>query len=350
VNSIQVMIWAVKACDGTFNDKLERVIAQVHERIKPELPTFDAELHALEGFEMQRLYRSEDLEVELELRSGISDSETVVLVADRPTSHRGSSTTLAAGKAISILPEFKTLLLPLEPHFIEVQNFVSAVLVFLSAAMDRVRDWKSTLKAFHKPARDMPMLELVIETAQRCGAALSTAMYRTGLCGKSTEKHLDKEKECRAAARAVRRATGVLAQLSAVAQSRHVAQLGHITADFPHQVYERLTYGKDDVFDTDQVDQLYLNYQNLIEGLQKGLTADVLDHDSRERAGSIDGTEGAEDRPAQRRIPSNREIIIVNTFLASTQQLISALHGLTVMVSRMQAHRDIRVTQDGKST
>jgi hypothetical protein len=205
------------------------------------------------------------------------------------------------------------------------------------------------LKAFHKPAKDMPMLEMLIETAQRCSATLWAAVTQTGLCGKPAQKHLDKENECRATTAAVKRATGVLAQLSAVAQSRHVAQLGHITAEFPHQVYERLTYGKDDVFDTGQVDGLYLHYQTLIEGLQKGLAADVQDHDNHESGGGAEACECAEDAPAVRRIPSNREIVIVNTFLASTQQLIAALHGLTVMVSRMQAHRDIRVTQDGKS-
>ncbi len=207
-------------------------------------------------------------------------------------------------EVISILPEFKTLLLPLEPHFIEVERFVSAVLVFLTAAMEQMGDWRTALDATKEPLR---------------GTRSSGGDSAGGTPGART------------------RSAGMLSQLASVAQARHAVQLGHITSEFPHTIYERLTYGKDDAFDAGEVDQLYGNYQNLVLALQRKLTTDGADAE-------VEGEQGP------RRITSNREIIIVNTLLASTQQLIAALHGLTSVVSRMQAHRDIHVTQDGKKT
>ena len=48
-----------------------------------------------------------------------------------------------------------------------------------------------------------------------------------------------------------------------------------------------------------------------------------------------------------RGVPSNREIVLVNTLLASTQELVAVLRGLAVSMGRMQAHRDVLVSQDG---
>jgi hypothetical protein len=350
VNSIQIMIWAVKACDGTFDDKVERLVTRVNRKIKAALrppgPSLVGDHSSLRNpcisagdLEMMTLQHSgEDAQRVTSNGGGIGLSSEEALSAHTSLSRHASSTA-ASPKAVSVLPEFKTLLLPLEPHFIEVQKFVSAVLAFLSAAMDRISDWKPTLAAFYSPAKDQPLLDGL------CQALTRLVQRCTDGRGSSGTK---KRRERRASLEAVQRAPGVLAKLAAVTQSRHAAQLGQITAEFPHQVYERLTYGRNDVFDTDQVDQLYVNYQNLIENLQKRLTSDVPDADQSTDKESESSGQDPADAP-QHRIPSNREIVIVNTFLASTQQLISALHGLTTMVCRLQAHRDIHVTQDGKS-
>ena len=286
------MIWAVKACDGSFDDKVERLILRVHGRV------------------------SRRAAAEAEDHTALTASDSYQSNLSTASTHSHSAKT-----AISLLPEFKSLLQPLEPHFIEVQKFVSAVLVFLSSTLDQVGNWESTLEAFKDPA------------LLSCRQSPPTAASRQ---------------------RSLRRCAGVLAQLSAVTESRHAAQMGHITADFPHQVYERLSYGRDDVYEIGQVDQLYLRYQALISGFQDSLntdaaatttTAQAVAEQARHQSAEENGRRSP-GRP--RKILSNREIVIVNTFLASTQQLIAALHGLTVVVSRMQAHRDIRVTQDGK--
>lgn len=354
------MIWAVKACDGTFDGKIERLIVKVHRKVQRltapqhvEGDLLDSARSALSGdgdAERPSLYREESE------RSSPTPSEATGLLAPlaHPSHiHENSLSRHATERAISVLPEFKTLLLPLEPHFIEVQKFVSAVLVFLSAAMDRIVDWQPTLRAFYSLPKDAKLLGQLFAAGERCRRQCAERSSRyMDQCRKCTSKQkatsdtAPTKASCPdSALPAVQRATTVLGKLSAVTQHRHTVQLSSITAEYPHLVYERLTYGKDDIFDTEQMDQLYLNYQALIEGLQKKLTSDVRDTPA--VSDTLDGDE--EEGTDTRRIPSNREIVIVNTFLASTQQLIAALHGLTVMVGRLQAHRDIRVTQDCKS-
>jgi hypothetical protein len=48
------------------------------------------------------------------------------------------------------------------------------------------------------------------------------------------------------------------------------------------------------------------------------------------------------------RISSNKEIKVVNTLLNSTRNLLQALRSLSRVISRLQAHRDIRWTQDAR--
>lgn len=48
------------------------------------------------------------------------------------------------------------------------------------------------------------------------------------------------------------------------------------------------------------------------------------------------------------RISSNKEIKVVNTLLNSTRDLLQALRSLSRVISRLQAHRDIRWTQDAR--
>lgn len=51
-------------------------------------------------------------------------------------------------------------------------------------------------------------------------------------------------------------------------------------------------------------------------------------------------------RHAVLRIASNKEIKVVNALLNSTRDLLQALRSLSRVISRLQAHRDIRWTQD----
>lgn len=295
VNSIQIMIWAVKACDGSYNDRIENLVKKVHRKIQcvssTKLISGKTDWSKRASVGSDGTAYSSELELSTLLQRQQSQS-TVGDIARSPSAKEK--------EVISVLPEFKTLLLPLEPHFIGVEQFVSAVLVFLTAAMEQIGDWQMALKATREPVTYHHRPTAASDGASSAGSS-----------------------------------AGMLSQLASVAQSRHTKQLGHITSEFPHTIYEQLTYGKDDTFDRVGVDQLYGNYQDLVLALQRKLNADGVEAD-----------EGEQQSP--RRIPSNREIIIVNTLLASTHQLIAALHGLTSVVSRLQAHRDIHVTQDGK--
>jgi len=253
LDSIQIMIWAVRACDGSYDSSTETMIKKLDRKIRH-----------------------------------------MAFIHNRPAGTAvegdGAFEKKAAGtcKGVPVLPEFKTLLLPLEPHFINVERFVSAVLAYLSNSVDQIGNYKPALKAFKDPFH-------VPGTKRREPAPKGSLLKR----------------------------------LSSVTQARHSEHMDHATGDFPVRVYGRITHGKNDAFDSTEVDQLYATYARLIEGLQYRLTAE-------------DGDVNVH------RIPTNREMMIVNTLLTSTQQLIAALHGLSVVVSRMQAHRDIHVTQDGK--
>lgn len=290
VNSIQIMIWAVKTCDGTFDGRVEKMIHKLDQKIRHKL----------------RVKASQECSKHLEHGVEMTAACDRLSVASTRSVSPASSTMSSPRANISILPEFKAVLLPLEPHFIEVEKFVSAVLLFLVAAMEQIADWKPALKAFEDPF-EIPGLAGIVHPD----------------CYKRRSSSAEPE-----------RSNNMISELSAVAESRYAEQMGNISGEFPHHIYERLTHGKDDAFDTAEVDRLYLNYQRLIEGLQQGL--------------ATEGTIESGDLNTSGRITSNREIVVVNTLLSSTQQLISALHGLTSVVSRMQAHRDIHVTQDGK--
>ena len=279
VNSIQIMIWAVMTCDGTFDGRAESMIEKLDRKIKQS--SFP------KGFQDQ-------IGIELNYyQSSVEDTFTA------PMSRPGSPN-------ISILPEFKSLLLPLEPHFIEVERFVSAVLLFLATAMEQISDWKPALKQL-RSSIDVPCL---------------TRPVRMGY---SRRRRLVSE-------RPVERAGNMLSQLSTVGESRHSAQTKDISGELPSDIYSRLS----NVVNATELGSLHGKYRRLVLGLQQGLATE----------GSRRPT--MEDASGPSRIISNREIVIVNTLITSTQQLIEALHGLTNVVSRMQAHRDIHVTQDGK--
>lgn len=48
-----------------------------------------------------------------------------------------------------------------------------------------------------------------------------------------------------------------------------------------------------------------------------------------------------------RTLRQNKEVKVVNAMIASTLDLLRALRGLAATMSKLQAHRDIRVTQTG---
>lgn len=406
VNSIQIMIWAVKACDGTFSDQVERLVDRVHRKVRtsslrqhhmqhaqiktqtswatpPKNPVLVLPCTATGDVEMATVGSNGGTQESTGQKGPASTSnrQASLLLPSPPRppspapTHRMStssaSTSSLASRVVPILPEFKTLLLPLEPHFVEVQKFVAAVLVYLSSAMDRITDWKPALRAFYAPSTELPLFNKVFDALgrvlQKCKDSRRRRSERSSerSTGSSDTEDLSEGQRRRTQQRtidiAVQRASGALGKLTALTQARHAAQLGSIDGEFPHRVYEHLTHGKDDVFHMDRVRELYLRYQALVEDLQRSLTSDVLasdqsgDQDSDTAGESSESPEHRLSQPhskveaEQRRIPSNREVVIVNTLLASTQQLIAALHGLTTLVSRLQAHRDIRVTQDGKN-
>lgn len=81
------------------------------------------------------------------------------------------------------------------------------------------------------------------------------------------------------------------------------------------------------------VERLFASFQGIVDGLQsriveEGEPKETYDHDE------------------EQRIASNREMKAVNALLSSTKDLLQALRGLAAVVSRMQAHRDLRITQD----
>ena len=290
VNSIQIMIWAVMTCDGTFDGRVERMIGKLDRKIKRN--AFDREAWS------QRISAKDD---SVEMRSSL---ESLVSSKSRSSSPGGSQNGSSPVSPILILPEFQSLLLPLEPHFIEVERFVSAVLLFLGTTMEQISDWKPALKHFRDPI-EIPCLTQPVPSEY-------------------SRRHRPVSE------RSVERAGSTLVQLSTVAESRYSAYAKNINGEFQHHVYERLTHGKDDAFNTKELGSLHTKYKHLVYGLQQSLA-----------------TEGSH-CPRTSRILSNREVVIVNTLITSTQLLMEALHGLTNVVSRMQAHRDIHVTQDGK--
>lgn len=391
------MIWAVKACDGTFSDQVELLVDKVHRKLQASLAqqqrsrAQQAQAHSTPrknpflgpqggDVEMATLSHSEEAKDNDGRSTPASADDTgavrplstppsvAPLRPPQPATHsRRPSTNSAsslAGRVVPILPEFKTLLLPLEPHFVEVQKFVSAVLISLSSAMDGITDWKPTLRAFYAPSTDLPLVNAVFgaigKVLWKCKDSSQRRRDRLAREGAADAGGRSEDQRRRAqqevVTSAVQRASGALGKLTALTQARHAAQLRCVSGESPPQ---GLPIGEDEVFHTDHLHELYLSYQALVEDLQRSLTSDV--HASAESADQHSDSSGSpskespEDRDSQpqphlpRRIPSNREVVIVNTLLASTQQLIAALHGLTTLVSRLQAHRDIRVTQDGKN-
>ena len=298
VNSIQIMIWAVMTCDGTFDGRVERMIGKLDRKIKRN--GLDDELVLRKVISTgSNLSGYIELTNNLEPVTRYSSSRSA-----SPAFSQLDSPNLSHPSPIGILPEFQSLLLPLEPHFIEVERFVSAVLTFLGTTMEQISDWKPALKHFRDPI-EIPCLTRPVPSEY-------------------SRRHRPVSE------RSVERAGSTLVQLSSVAESRYSAYKKNINGEFQHHVYERLTHGKDDAFNTKELGSLHTKYKHLVYGLQQSLA-----------------TEGSH-CPRTSRILSNREVVIVNTLITSTQLLMEALHGLTNVVSRMQAHRDIHVTQDGK--
>jgi len=298
VNSIQIMMWAVMTCDGTFDGRVERMISKLDRKIKRNGLDDETVLRRVisKGSNLSGYIELTNTLEQVPRYSSSRSTSPVLSQLDSPHLSHPSS--------IAILPEFQSLLLPLEPHFIEVERFVSAVLTFFGTTMEQISDWKPALKHFRDPI-EIPCLAQPVPTEY-------------------SRRHRP------VGERSVERASSTLIQLSVMAESRYTSYAKNINGAFQHHVYERLTHGKNDAFNAKELSSLHTKYKHLVFGLQQGLA-----------------TEGSH-CPRTSRILSNREVVIVNTLITSTQQLIEALHGLTNVVSRMQAHRDIHVTQDGK--
>ena len=199
VNSIQIMIWAVMTCDGTFDGRVERMIGKLDRKIKRN--TFDKEVWS------QRHSTKDDV---MEMRCSL---ESLVSSKSRSSSPGGSQNGSSPVSPILILPEFQSLLLPLEPHFIEVERFVSTVLTFLGTTMEQISDWKPALKHFRDPI-EIPCLTRPVPSEY-------------------SRRHRP------ASERSVEHASSTLAQLHTVGEARYTKKLDHLSDDSQRGAFDR---------------------------------------------------------------------------------------------------------------
>lgn len=203
-------------------------------------------------------------------------------------------------------PDYEAILLPLKGQYEEVEAFVSQALAFLSLAIKELRQNPcDNDRKYSKDSDPLTVLRKLNDTRQwQMLRALSLVVPSSSNKKKSNytiEDEGDRE--------------------LLVAAPTSFAEEENRT-----------------------VERLFASFQRIVDGLQNR----IVEESGPTEAILNDRINYAkeDERDEEKRIASNREMKAVNALLSSTKDLLQALRGLAAVVSRMQAHRDLRITQD----
>lgn len=208
------------------------------------------------------------------------------------SSRASSAATLVAPNdaAIAAAAAPKFLLLPLEHSFIEVGQYVSLVISFLKLALHKMNT---------RPVQ---------EVKPWFGGSSAPVSRNT------------------------------LRNVSAINFARVAADMDFLSRSIPEGELQAIATDVEllNKLETQQIVALFSKFQAIMEQLRSevigGVTTTVV----------VDGVRVRTPR-------QNKELKIVNAMVASTIELVTALKGLAVAMSKMQAHRDIRMTQTGET-
>lgn len=90
-----------------------------------------------------------------------------------------------------------------------------------------------------------------------------------------------------------------------------------------------------------EVESLFQKFRQIVVVLQQSVSELTSTQ-------SNDGTDGVSTTRRTTQLASNEEVKLVCTLLNCTQELLNALQNLARIISRLQAARDIAVTQSGQ--
>lgn len=217
---------------------------------------------------------------------------------DSPSRASSAATLVAPDSSAVAAASPKFLLLPLEHSFISVGKYVSLVVSFLKLAL---------LKMNTRPTA-------VQETNGR------GAIY----WGQSPNKALPPSRN-------------TLRNVSKINDARVAANLDFLTRSIPESDLRAISSDAEllSKLEAQEIVALFSKFQAILEQLRGevigGVSTTVV----------VDGVRVRTPR-------QNKELKIVNAMVASTIELVTALKGLASAMSKMQAHRDIRMTQTGE--
>lgn len=205
-------------------------------------------------------------------------------------------------KPSGTIADFEAMLLPLQPQFMKVEQLVSGALAVVSQGL-----------------------------TQLLNSSVRGAMY----CPMGEDK-------------------GALQLMKCINHQRFLAQQD-CCKDMNQVKYQALYFGE---MRGEEVESLFHDFQDIISSLQEAITGSSTvsvserlqrvksDRPAMAKRGSSLTPEALATIHLENKITSNAEIKLICTLLDSTQNLISALQGLSKGISRLQAYRDITVTQN----
>lgn len=277
VKNLQVMYWVVESCDGT------------------QEVGFDEAIHYLS----KKIRRRTNSEGKFVLQS--QESSKKIDVSSMFKTFDQSSNRL---RAMTTLPVYESLLLPLEGEFQNVEEFVSNSLVFLSVCIQQLQQERhQSFPSPCSPYRD--------DRSQKPLTPSNPLM----VLHKFTHE-----------------------RFRAAIQSLNLAQTSDIENSSVN--YNSAYFGE---VQGEEVEKLFTAFQRIINSLQ----ANILENYEQEHRDDI-SPRTKDLHHEHSHIVSNKEIKVVNALLSSTQDLVHALRSLASVISRMQAHRDIHLTQNAR--
>eukprot|EP01039_Chlorochromonas_danica_P007240 gene7240-8008_t len=238
----------------------------------------------------------------------------------------------------STLPDFEAMLLPLQPQFMKVEQLVSSALAFLTHALSQLRKADCI-----GPQSYYGQYEAFLRRYASSSTATSSAPHVLAQINHIRFLHQIEE------AQLLPSITNPDPQLEEEEKKRESIRF--------HSLYFGEMRGE-------EVDRLFQDFEDTVNSLQEAVIKPletVQQQLSQQQsvlaippASTHPHRRGPSLTPAARvaihrmkQITSNDEMKLVCTLLESTQQLIGALQGLAKTISRLQAFRDISVTQNG---
>jgi hypothetical protein len=312
VSHLQVMYWAVRACaDDPATFKRTQEVHQMYETVSssyksnrpapgPTSAEVSSSVHAsaeLSSRKWSMLAKTEDEGIETVFRATQKKvAESKVSSESKENSHPVAVVALSPSPGAA----GGDPLLPLEGSFIEVGHYVSVVVSFLRTALQDIG--AGTAPRVPRGAKKGPRVAQGKKEPPKSGASANTTLEALGEVRRwRVQSHTD--------------FLGIHIAREELAQVLHdVDLLSKVEAQ--HEV------------------ALFSRFQSILERLLKEVV------DSVATTVVINGVRVRTPR-------QNKKVKIVNAMIASTMDLVRALRGLASVVSKLRAHRDIRVTQSG---